>query len=279
MKKWAIVLTLVSLVTVLAACGSKPGESKDTTSGAQSGAAQTTKIVVGASPVPHAEILEHIKPKLKEQGIELEVKTFTDYIQPNVQLHEKHLDANFFQHIPYMDDQNLKNGFKLVSAGSVHLEPIGAYSQKIKAVTELTNGSVVAIPNDVTNGGRSLLLLEKEGLIKLKEGAGLSATVRDIVDNPKGLEFKELEAPMLPRVLPEVDLALINTNFAIDAGLNPLKDALFIEAKDSPYANILTTREDNKDSEAIKKVVAALQSDEVKKFIEDKYKGAILPAF
>ena len=279
MKKWTYVLTLVTLVMVLAACGSKPAADNNATNASDNAGGETTKVVVGASPVPHAEILNHIKPLLKDQGIELEIKEFTDYVQPNVQVHEKQLDANFFQHKPYMDNEVNTKGYKLVSVGNVHVEPFGAYSKKIKSVDELQDGATVAIPNDATNGGRSLLLLEKQGIIKLKEGTGLEATARDVADNPKNLKFKELEAAMLPRALDEVDMALINTNYALQAELNPTKDALFIEDKDSPYANILTAREDNKDSEAIKKLVAALQSDDVKKFIEDKYKGAIVPAF
>ncbi|MCE5171505.1 MetQ/NlpA family ABC transporter substrate-binding protein [Paenibacillus profundus] len=279
MKKWTYVLTLVTLVMVLAACGSKPASDNNATNASDNAGGETTKVVVGASPVPHAEILNHIKPLLKDQGIELEIKEFTDYVQPNVQVHEKQLDANFFQHKPYMDNEVNTKGYKLVSVGNVHVEPFGAYSKKIKSVDELQDGATVAIPNDATNGGRSLLLLEKQGIIKLKEGTGLEATARDVADNPKNLKFKELEAAMLPRALDEVDMALINTNYALQAELNPTKDALFIEDKDSPYANILTAREDNKDSEAIKKLVAALQSDDVKKFIEDKYKGAIVPAF
>ncbi|MGZ9585351.1 MetQ/NlpA family ABC transporter substrate-binding protein [Paenibacillus marinisediminis] len=277
MKKGLVVLVLVSLVTLLAACGSKPEESNGA-NGASTGS-ETTKLVVGASPMPHADILKLVAPKLKEQGIELEIKEFTDYVIPNTQLYEKQLDANFFQHKPYLDEQNAEKGMNLVSVGNVHIEPFGGYSKKIKSLDELTDGATIAIPNDATNGGRALLLLEKQGVIKLKDGAGLNATKRDIVENPKNIEFKEVEAAMLPRVLDEVELALINTNYALQAGLNPMEDALFIEDKDSPYANILVAREDNKDSDAIKKLVAALQSDEVKQFIETEYKGAIVPAF
>ncbi|MDU5141704.1 MAG: MetQ/NlpA family ABC transporter substrate-binding protein [Paenibacillus dendritiformis] len=282
MKKWTYVLTLIALIGLLAACGSKSSTGTDTGSANEAGAEggkETVKLVVGASPVPHAEILKHIAPKLKEQGIELEVKEFTDYVQPNVQVHEKQLDANFFQHKPYMDNEVTEKGYDLVSVGNVHVEPFGGYSKSIKSIDELKDGDTVAIPNDPTNGGRSLLLLEKQGLIKLKEGAGLNAGVKDIAENPKNLKFKELEAAMLPRTLDEVNLALINTNYALEAGLNPTKDALFIEDKESPYANILTARSDNKDSDAIQKLLAALQSDDVKQFIGEKYEGSIVPAF
>ncbi|BFH67129.1 methionine ABC transporter substrate-binding protein [Paenibacillus dendritiformis] len=282
MKKWTYVLTLIALIGLLAACGSKSSTGTDTGSANEAGAGggkETVKLVVGASPVPHAEILKHIAPKLKEQGIELEVKEFTDYVQPNVQVHEKQLDANFFQHKPYMDNEVTEKGYDLVSVGNVHVEPFGGYSKSIKSIDELKDGDTVAIPNDPTNGGRSLLLLEKQGLIKLKEGAGLNAGVKDIAENPKNLKFKELEAAMLPRTLDEVNLALVNTNYALEAGLNPTKDALFIEDKESPYANILTARSDNKDSDAIQKLLAALQSDDVKQFIGEKYEGSIVPAF
>lgn len=281
MKKWTYVLTLIALIGVLAACGSKQDAGSDTESNAAGGEGgkEMVKLVVGASPVPHAEILKHIAPKLKEQGIELKVKEFTDYVQPNVQVHEKQLDANFFQHKPYMDNEVTDKGYDLVSVGNVHVEPFGGYSKSINSIDELKDGDTVAIPNDPTNGGRSLLLLEKQGLIKFKEGAGLNVSVKDIAENPKNLKFKELEAAMLPRTLDEVNLALINTNYALEAGLNPMEDGLFIEDKDSPYANILTARNDNKDSDAIQKLLAALQSDDVKQFISEKYEGSIVPAF
>lgn len=236
-------------------------------------------LVVGATAVPHAEILNHIKPILKEKGVTLEVKEFSDYVTPNTALNDKKLDANFFQHEPYMNDFAKKNNMTLVSAAKVHVEPMGAYSKKIKDIKDLKDGSTIAIPNDATNEGRALLLLQKKGLIKLKSSTDLSQTPKDIAENPKKLVFKELEAAQLPRIIQDVDLAIINTNFALDAKLNPTKDALFIEDKDSPYANILTVRPDNKDSEGIKKLVEVLNSAEVKKFIEEKYQGAIVPAF
>jgi len=278
MKKSVLVLLIAGLMTILAACGDKP-EATEGTNSNTSDNTTAVKLVFGASPEPHAEILKFIEPQLKEQGVELEIKEFTDYVIPNTQLNEKQLDANFFQHKPYLDEQNEEKGMNLVSVGNVHTEPFGAYSKKITSIDQLADGATVAIPNDATNGGRALLLLEKQGLIKLNEGVGLTATVRDIAENPKNLEVKELEAAMLPRVLDEVDLALINTNYALQADLNPVEDALFIEDQDSPYANILVAREDNKDSEAIQKLLAALQSDEVKQFIEEEYKGSIIPAF
>ncbi|MFP3516179.1 MetQ/NlpA family ABC transporter substrate-binding protein [Pseudomonas sp. SIMBA_077] len=234
---------------------------------------------VAASPVPHAEILEFVKPALAKEGVNLKVKVFTDYVQPNVQVAEKRLDANFFQHQPYLDEFNKSKGTNLVSVAAVHLEPLGAYSNKYKKLDELPAGATVVIPNDATNGGRALLLLDKAGVIKLKDSTNILSTVKDISENSKNLKFRELEAATIPRVLTQVDLALINTNYALEAKLNPEKDALVIEGSDSPYVNILVARPDDKDSEDMKKLVAALHTPEVKAFILEKYKGAILPAF
>ncbi|HHX05947.1 MAG TPA: ABC transporter substrate-binding protein [Pseudomonas sp.] len=242
-------------------------------------AVQAEPLKVAATPVPHAEILEFLKPSLAEQGVELDVKVFTDYVQPNVQVAEKRLDANFFQHQPYLDEFNKTKGTTLVSVAGVHIEPFGAYSSNIKQLDDLKTGANVVIPNDATNGGRALLLLQTAGVITLKDDAGITATPRDIADNPKKLQIRELEAATLPRVLDQVDLALINTNYALEAGLNPNKDALVIEGADSPYVNILVTREDNKNAEAVQKLVKALHSDEVKAFINEKYKGAVVPTF
>ena len=234
---------------------------------------------VAATPVPHAEILEFVKPALAKEGVNLKVKVFTDYIQPNVQVAEKRLDANFFQHQPYLDEFNKAKGTHLVSVASVHLEPLGAYSSKYKKLDELKDGATVVIPNDATNGGRALLLLDKAGLIKLKDSTNILSTPKDIVENKKNLKFRELEAATIPRVLTQVDLALINTNYALEAKLNPEKDALFIEGSDSPYVNILVARPDDQNSEDMKKLVAALHTPEVKAFILEKDKGAIVPAF
>ena len=236
-------------------------------------------LTVAATPVPHAEILEFVKPQLAKEGVDLQIKVFTDYVQPNLQVAQKRLDANFFQHQPYLDEFNKSRGTDLVTVAQVHVEPFGIYSQKIKKLSELRDGAVVAIPSDATNGGRALLLLEKAGLIKLKDSANILATPKDIVENPKHLKFKELEAATLPRVLNKVDLALINTNYALEAKLNPTKDALLLEGKESPYANILVARPDNKDSDAVQKLAKALNTPAVKQFIEQKYQGAVVPAF
>jgi D-methionine transport system substrate-binding protein len=238
------------------------------------------KLVIAATPVPHAEILDFVKPILAKEGVDLQVKVFTDYIQPAVQTNEKRVDGNFFLHQPYLNEfkKNHKNDIEVVVA-KVHVEPFAAYSSKYKKLADLPDGATIAIPNDPSNSGRALLLLSRQGLLKLKDPSNISATQKDIIENPKHLKFKELEAATLPRVLNQVDLALINTNYAIEAKLNPVKDSLFIEDANSPYANLLVARPDNKDSAAIKKLAVALNSPEVKKFIEEKYKGAVVPAF
>lgn len=279
MGKLSKFLSLTLLTTVLVTgCGTKNTANKST-SDTQSTEDKTTKLVVGATPSPHAEILNLVKDDLKAKGIELEVKEFNDYVTPNVALNDKQLDANFFQHVPYMEDFAKQKNMELVAVGKVHVEPMGAYSKKVKSKDEIKDGATVAIPNDATNEGRALLLLQEEGLIKLKDAEGLTQTPKDIVENPKNLKFKELEAPQLPRVLQDVDLAVINTNFALKGNLDPLKDTIFSEGKDSPYANVITARPDNQDDPAIKELVKALNSDKVKKYLEDTYKGAIVPAF
>jgi len=236
---------------------------------------------IAASPVPHAEILEFVKPRLKAQGVDLQVKVFTDYVQPNLGLEDRQLDANYFQHKPYLDAFNKDHGTHVlpVPGGNVHVEPFGAYSRKIRRTVDLRDGAVVAIPNDPSNSGRALVLLQKQGLIKLKDPSSILATARDVVANPKKLQFRELEAAQLPRALDDVDLALINTNYALEARLVPTRDALFIEGADSPYANFVAARPDNVNAPALKKLVEALRTPEVKKFIADKYKGAVVPAF
>lgn len=237
------------------------------------------KLVIAATPVPHAEILELIKPTLAKEGVDLEVKVFTDYVQPNVQVAEKHLDANYFQTKPYLDNFNKGKGTNLVTVTGVHVEPFGGYSKKYKSLAELPDGATIALPNEGSNSGRALILLQKAGLIKLKDPSNALATPKDIAENPKNFKFKELESALLPRVLDQVDLDLINTNYALEAKLNPVKDALVLEDRDSPYVNYLVARPDNKDSDALKKLSAALTSPQVKAFIEKKYNGAVVPAF
>ncbi|QOQ98776.1 MetQ/NlpA family ABC transporter substrate-binding protein [Helicobacter winghamensis] len=238
----------------------------------------TEKIIVGATPEPHAMILEQIKPLLAKDGIEIEIKEFTDYVTPNKSLDDGSLDANFFQHKPYLDSFNKEHKTNLVSVAGIHIEPMGIYSKNIKNLDELKEGDLISLPNDPSNGARALRILEKNGLIKLKDGVEL-ASVQDIVENSKGLKFKEMDAPQLARALGDVSASVINTNFALLAGLNPLNDAIAIEDKDSPYANILVVKAGNENNPNIQKLISALQSEEVRKFIMDTYKGAILPSF
>lgn len=238
-----------------------------------------SKLSVAATPVPHAEILEFIKPTLAKEGVELDIKVFTDYVQPNQQVADKGIDANFFQHKPYLETFNKERGTNLVPVGFVHVEPFGAYSNKVKSTADIPEGATIAIPNDPSNGARALLLLQKQGLLKLKDPSNLLATSRDVSENPKNFKFKELEAATLPRVLADVDVALINSNYALEAGLKPTEEALFIEDGDSPYANLVATIPEKAESASVKALIKALQTEEVKKFIADKYKGAVVPAF
>ncbi|MGI6668294.1 MAG: MetQ/NlpA family ABC transporter substrate-binding protein [Acetivibrionales bacterium] len=251
-------------------------------SGGKTKAGDTT-LVVGASVTPHAEILAEAKEILAKKGIELKVVEFTDYVQPNLNVENGNLDANYFQHKPYLDQFNKDNGTNLVSVASIHYEPLGIYAGRTGSFDKLPDGAVISVPNDVTNEARALMLLEAQGLIKLKEGAGLSATVLDIAENPKNLVIKELEAAQLALSLQDVDMAVINGNYAIQAGLNAGTDALAIEEKDSAaaqtYANIICVKEGNENNPAILELIKALQGDEVKKFIENKYSGAVVPIF
>ncbi|KIP83024.1 MetQ/NlpA family ABC transporter substrate-binding protein [Stenotrophomonas sp. CFBP 13724] len=263
MKK-SLLLSLFAAVA-LAACG-KSGE-------------PSQKLIVAATAVPHAEILEVVKPMLKEQGVDLDVRVFNDYVQPNDQLVQKQVDVNYFQTEPYLDAYNRDRKSGLVTVAGVHIEPFGAYSRKVKSLDELREGADVVIPNDPSNNSRALILLHNAGVIQLQDPKNALATQRDIIANPKNLKFRELDSAMLPRVLDQVDLALINTNYALDAGLNPTQDALAIESKDSPYVNFLVARQDNKDDPRVQKLAQALTSPQVKEFIAQKYKGAVLPAF
>lgn len=269
MKKILLLVTLFALVII--GCGKKEEVKVEDPS---------AKIIkVGATPVPHAEILNYIKDDLKSKGYTLEIVEFTDYVTPNLALNDKKIDANFFQHVPYMESFAKDKGLKLVSAGKVHVEPLGLYSKKYKSVEELPKGATIAIPNDPSNGGRALILLQAKGLIKLKAEAGLEATEKDIVENAKEFKFKALEAAQLPRTLEDVDASIINGNYALESGLNPVKDSILLEGADSPYANIVTVLEGHEKDEKIVALLQALQSENVKKFIADKYKGGVVPAF
>lgn len=267
MKRLFVILAALSvMVFVFTGCGSSSSNQK-------------VVLKIGASPVPHAEILEQVKDDLAKEGIDLQIQEFNDYVQPNIALNDKELDANFFQHIPYLDNFNSEHQMDLVNVGGVCIEPMGLYSHKIKSIDELNNGAQIAIPNDPTNGGRALLLLQQAKLITLKDGVGVKATVQDITSNPKNLQIKEIEAAQLPRALDDVDAAIINTNFAVQANLTPTKDALVVEGAYSPYVNVVVVRKGDENRPEIKKLVAALQSQKVKDYIKDKYNGAVLPGF
>ena len=241
------------------------------------GEEKQTVIKVGATPVPHSEILEAVKPLLKAKGYDLEIVEFTDYVTPNIAVNEGELDANFFQHLPYLEEFNKNKNTDLVKTVNVHLEPMGVYSHKIKNLSELEDGATIAVPNDPTNESRALDILVKQGLLKFKEVE--FKTVVDIIENPKNLKIEELDAPQLPRVLDEVSAAIINTNYALSANLNPMKDALVIESKDSPYANIVVVKRGNENKDAIKALNEAINSEEIRTFIKEKYQGSIVESF
>lgn len=263
MKKiFALTLALV-LALSLTACGGK----------------KTTTLKVAASPTPHAEILNQCKDVLKEQGIDLVVTEYADYVVPNTAVEDGDEDANYFQHVPYLDDFNAERGTHIVSVAGVHIEPMGLYAGKSASLDAIPDGGSVAVPNDATNEGRALLLLEAQGLIKLKDSSNLASTPIDIVENPKNLTFVELEAANVPANLDEVDIAAINSNYALGAGLNPVTDSLVIESADSPYVNILCVKEGNEKNEAVQALVKALQSDAVREYINNTYAGAVVPAF
>ncbi|MCX4583395.1 MetQ/NlpA family ABC transporter substrate-binding protein [Streptomyces sp. NBC_01481] len=269
---------LGALALGLTACGTASDPAARADSGAK--ADQSKALVVAASPTPHADILNYVRDNLaKKAGLSLEVKEFTDYVLPNTATESGQVDANFFQHKPYLDDFNKKNNTHIVPVVNVHLEPLGLYSKKVKDLKELTSGQTVAVPNDTTNEGRALKLLADNGLITLKDGAGTDAKLSDIKDS-KGLKFKEIEAATLPRALNDVDAAVINGNYAIEADLKPATDALALEkAEGNPYANFLAVKQGNEKDARVQKLAQLLNSPEVKKFIEDKYTGSVVPAF
>ena len=276
MKKYvALVLALLLGLTAFAGCSSDGGKKDES--------AELTVIKVGASPTPHAEILEAIKGLIAEQGYDLQVVTFNDYVLPNNAVESGEVDANYFQHITYMNDFNEKNGTHLVSVAEIHYEPFGLYPGKTKTLEDLADGAQIAIPNDGTNEARALLLLQAQGLIKLKDGVGIEATKLDIVENPKNLDIQEIAAELLPRSLEDVDMAVINGNYAMQNGLKASTDALAVEAADSEaatlYVNVLAVKEGNENNPAIQALVKALTSETAKKFMEDTYSGAVVPTF
>lgn len=296
MKKLISATLAASLALSLAACGSSAStdsvaassESTATSSAAAESTAETgelagTTLKVAASPTPHAEILNAAKDILAEQGIDLEVIEFTEYVQPNLVTESGEVDANYFQHKPYLDGFNVKQGTHLVSVGPVHYEPLGIYPGKSDDLANIADGATIAVPNDTTNEARALQLLAAQGLIELKEDAGLNATPNDITSNPKNLQFKELEAAMLPQTASEVDLSVINSNFAMEGGMNPATDSLASEDADSEaaqtFANIIAVKEGHENDPAIQALVKALQSDKVKEYIEKTYSGAVVAVF
>lgn len=289
-KLLALTLALV-LCLGLAACGggtTSTDTNADTSSDADANGdtattGETITLTVGATPNPHAEILAQVKDDLAAEGIDLVVKEYSDYIVPNTAVEEGDLDANYFQHTPYMEKFNEENGTHLVSVAKIHYEPMGIYPGLTKTVEELPDGATIAVPNDATNEARALQLLAAQGLIELKADAGLNATPNDITSNPKNLQFKELEAAMLPQTASEVDLSVINSNFAMEGGMNPATDALASEDADSEaaqtFANIVAVEEGHENDPAIQALVKALQSDKVKEYIEQTYSGAVVAVF
>ncbi|GAA0608479.1 MetQ/NlpA family ABC transporter substrate-binding protein [Streptomyces crystallinus] len=277
-KLTAAAAATAALALGLTACGTSSDPKSSSAKGAS--ADPSKALVVAASPTPHADILNFVKKNLAEKaGLKLEVKEFTDYVLPNTATQQGQVDANFFQHKPYLDDFNKKNHTTIVPVVNVELEPLGLYSKKVKSAKEITSGQTVAVPNDTTNEGRALQLLAGNGLITLKDGVGTSAKLSDIKDS-KGLKFKEIEAATLPRALNDVDAAVINGNYAIEAKLSPAKDALVLEKADgNPYANFLAVKQGNEADPRIQKLAKLLNSDEVKKFIQDKYQGSVVPSF
>ena len=285
-KKLLALLLGLTLCLSLAACGGDSGDSATedtagdtTTEDTGDSGETTTTLTVAASPTPHAVILNECVPILAEQGIELVVNEYSDYVVPNTAVEDGDEDANYFQHIPYLDEFNATRGTHLVNVAAVHIEPMGIYAGQTSSLEEVPDGAVVAVPNDATNEGRALLLLEAQGLITLDDSSNLTATPNNIVDNPKNLEFQEVEAATIPSILADVDLAVINSNYALGAGLNPTTDALVLESSDSPYVNVLVVKEGNEENPAVQALVEALHSDAIRDFITEEFDGAVVPAF
>ena len=278
-KKVVATALTFTFLTSFGACAKKTETA--TAANAQASNAKTVVLKVGANITPHSEILEVAKPILAKEGITLEIVKLEDSITPNTGVIEGSLDANYFQHVPYLEQFNKENNSTLVSVGAVHYEPFGVYAGKTKDLKALPDNAIVAVPNNVTNEARALLLLEANGIIKLKEGAGVSATVQDIVENKKNIKVMEFAAEQVSRHIDEVDLVVLNGNYALNAGLNASKDALTIEAADSAaaktYANVIVVKEGNEKNEAINALVKVLKSDEIKNYIKDSYKGAVVP--
>ena len=241
--------------------------------------AAATELKIACTPVPAGDILRFVKPILAKEGIDLKIYEFQDFVAPNAALESKDVDVNLYQHGPFLENAIRQRKLKLVAGPKVHLIPMAVYSEKVKKITDVAQGGRVSIPNDPTNGGRALLILQSAGLIKLRAGVGHEASPLDVTDNPKKLRFVELEAAQVPRSLKDVDLAVVNTNYALSVGLNPLKDSIFIESKDSPYAVLVATRQGDEKDPRVLKLEKVLTSPETRKFILDTFKGAVIPAF
>lgn len=272
--KFALAFGLLAFIGCGDTADKKGGEAN---ASANNASAVSQTITVGATPVPHAEILEFVKADLANEGFELVVKEFNDYVQPNLATDSGELEANFFQHIPYLEEFNKNKGTTLVSVAGIHLEPMGVYSRKYSSFTIVSDGVSIAVPNDPTNESRALDIIAKTGVVTFKESA--LKTPLDIVSNPKNIVFKELEAAQMPRALDDTDFAVINSNFAMAAGLKPTEDSLVMEDKSSPYVNVLVVKAGNEESAKTKALIKALQSEKVKAFIDEKYQGAVVPAF
>lgn len=282
MKRILSTLLIAALsASLLAGCSNGSATGSAAASDSASSPAELQTIKIGASPTPHADILKKANELLKDKGYQLDIQEFNDYVQPNLALENKELDANYFQHITYLEDFNKEKGTHLVSAGDIHYEPFGLYAGKTKSLDALKDGATIAVPNDATNEARALLLLQDQGLIKLKDGAGIAATKNDISENPKNLKLQEIEAAQTARSLPDVDLAVINGNYAIAGGLK-VADALATESDTSAaataYVNVIAVREGGENNEGIKALVEVLRSDDMKKYMEDTYQGAVVPA-
>jgi D-methionine transport system substrate-binding protein len=268
LKKVIALCLVVFVAAMIGGCGTTDSAKK-----------ADTVIKVGVTAGPHAEILEQVKKVAEKQGLTIQVVEFNDYIQPNAALDQGEIDVNAYQHQPFLDNHVKDRGYKLVSVAKTVILPMGIYSSKLKNLADLKDGAVVAVPNDPTNGGRALLLLDKTGLIKLKPGVGILATALDIVENPKHLKIKELEAAQIPRSMEDVDIAAINTSYALKAGLVPTRDGLAVEDSSSPYTNVLAVRQKDKDNPLFQKLIKAYHSEEIKKFLVEHFKGSILPTW
>ena len=273
-KPLALILCLIFVLALAAGCGGKTEPAKPAAA-----PAADKPLKVGVTPGPHAQIMEVVKKVAEKDGLKIQIVEFSDYVQPNVALNQGDIDINSFQHLPFLENMVKDRKYDLVMLAKTFTFPMGIYSKKIKNIKELKDGAVIAIPNDPTNGGRALLLFEKAGLIKLKPGLGHKASVVDIVENPRKFKIRELEAAQIPRTLEDMEIAAINTNYAMSAGLVPAKDALILEDSSSPYANILAVRGKDKDNPLYKKFLKAYQSEEVKKFVTEQFKGSVIVAW